>query len=67
MQSEIMMLERLNHPNIVRVHELYEDTSHIYVVAEMIEHGNLKQVHDKTIEYDNLTEQIVLKWIYQIL
>ena len=44
MQSELMMLQKLNHANFVRVHELYEDPKHIYVVAELIEHGDLLNV-----------------------
>ena len=44
MKSELMMLEKLNHVHFVRVYELYEDDKHIFVVAELIEHGDLLNV-----------------------
>uniref|UniRef100_F7DFX7 non-specific serine/threonine protein kinase n=1 Tax=Monodelphis domestica TaxID=13616 RepID=F7DFX7_MONDO len=39
--SEIAVLQRLCHPNIVQLHEVYETASHIYLVLEYVRGGDL--------------------------
>ena len=38
---EIKVLQELDHPNILRVHELYEEKSRYYIVMEFCEGGDL--------------------------
>ena len=47
LSSELAMLKNLDHPNIVHVVELLEDTRSFYFVMELIEHGNLEDVLDE--------------------
>ena len=47
MKSELEALEQLDHPHIVRVLDLCEDTDHIYIVSELLKQGNLLEVMTK--------------------
>ena len=39
--TEVDILRRLDHPNILSIHEVFEDTRHYYVVSELCEGGEL--------------------------
>ena len=47
LSSELAMLKNLDHPHIVHVIELLEDSGNFYFVMELIEHGNLEDVLDE--------------------
>ena len=40
---EIDILKSLDHPNILRIFEFYEDSEYLYIDCEYLQHGNLKQ------------------------
>ena len=44
-KKELGVLQRLDHPHIVHVLELLTDERNMYMVMELIEHGNLMEVH----------------------
>lgn len=35
MQKELDIMKRLDHPNIVKVIDVYEDSEHIYIITEL--------------------------------
>jgi serine/threonine protein kinase len=41
MQYELLTLKNIDEPNIMRVHELLQDTADIYIVTEFIKGGEL--------------------------
>ncbi|CAD8163793.1 unnamed protein product [Paramecium octaurelia] len=41
--NEIKVMRKLNHPNIVKLHEVHETTNSIYFVLDMIQGGELLQ------------------------
>lgn len=41
--SELMILRTLDHPNIVKLFEVYDNKSHYYVVTEVCRGGDLLQ------------------------
>ena len=47
LKQELAVLERVSHPYIVRVLDLFEDSHYIYVAQELLPHGNLLQVLTK--------------------
>ena len=62
-------MEKLQHPHVVRVLDLFEDDTNIYVALEMLPHGNLTEVLAQLArreipigerEYANLVRQILL-------
>ena len=44
--QELEALEQLDHPHIVRSFDLLEDEENVYIVSELMEHGNLKELTD---------------------
>ena len=43
MESELKTLHKYDHPHIVRVLDLCEDDTNIYIVLELVRHGDLAQ------------------------
>jgi len=41
MINEIDILKQMDHPNIVKIYEYFEDSEHLYIVMELIEGGCL--------------------------
>jgi calcium-dependent protein kinase len=41
LKKEIEILGQLTHPNIIKLHELYEDAKYLYIVFELCKGGNL--------------------------
>lgn len=41
MCSEVNILKRLDHPNIVNIYELYQDDSFYYLITEYLSGGEL--------------------------
>lgn len=64
MKNELLVLETVNHPNIMRVFELMEDDNNYYIISEFISGGNLL---DKLKEVGQLNEQQTAVIIRQVL
>lgn len=41
LRSEVGIRSGINHPNIAKLHEVYESPSHFYLVSELFEGGDL--------------------------
>lgn len=41
LSNEIKILKKLDHPNIVKLYEIYQDDNNIYLVTEFLEGGEL--------------------------
>jgi len=54
MQNELKVLEETNHPHIVRVFELMEDSKHYYIVSEIMKGGEL---YDQILQRQLFTER----------
>ncbi|XP_012850384.1 PREDICTED: serine/threonine-protein kinase atg1-like isoform X2 [Erythranthe guttata] len=54
LKSEIFILKRINHPNIIRLHDMIEESGKIYIVLEYCKGGDLsmyiQQRHGKVSE-----------------
>lgn len=44
MLREVILLKELDHPNIIRMHEVYEEKASFYLVTEICEGGELFDV-----------------------
>lgn len=53
LKYEIDILKNLDHPNIVRLFEVYEDEKHIYLVTELCTGGEL---FDEILKRKQFTE-----------
>lgn len=68
MKQELEVLEKLEHPHIVRVLDLCEDDDKIYIALELIKHGNLLEVLSKIRQRNiKFTERDAADIVYQIL
>ena len=63
-QAEIEMMQRLNHPNIVKYIDTIRTTDHLHIVLEYIENGSLSYVLRK---FGSFSESLVAIYVAQIL
>ena len=62
MKSEINILKKLSHPNIVKIFEFYETDNYFYIITEFCKSGELS----KYIINNNLTESQLCVIFYQV-
>jgi len=66
LRQEIFIMCQLDHPNIVRLEEVYESTSEIYLVQELCHGGELFDRLDEQPDY-HYTEQQCARLVKQML
>jgi calcium/calmodulin-dependent protein kinase I len=54
LKTEIQILSLLNHPNIIKLHETFDEGSDIYIITELVEGGEL---FDRIVSKTNYTEK----------
>ena len=59
--DEILILKNLNHPNIMKLHEFFEDNVNCYMVSEFCDQGDLLHKLDKL----NYMNEIVVKFLME--
>ncbi|CAG9319145.1 unnamed protein product [Blepharisma stoltei] len=60
--DEIQIMRSLNHPNIVKLHRVYESETHVYLVLDYLEGGNLlRRLKSKGFYSEELARKITLK------
>jgi serine/threonine protein kinase len=64
LQSEIELMQKLNHPNIVKYIDTIRTKSYLYIVLEYMESGSLATVVKK---FGFLTESLSAMYVNQIL
>jgi len=64
LENEINVLRKLNHPNIVKLEETFEDKNKVYLVMELVSGGEL---FDRIVEKGSYTEKDASALIKQIL
>ena len=57
-------MHEIDHPNVIKMYELYEGEKHFYVVLELLNGGELFK---KICDEDNFTEEIVLDLMRNLL
>ena len=60
--SEARRVARLNHPNIVPVHDIVKENSLVYIVSEFMPGGSLKE----KITSESVSPQQAREWVLQI-
>lgn len=63
LQYEVNILKNLNHPNIVRLHEVFEETKYIWLVTELCEGRELFDEIQTRKKFTELEAAIVTKQI----
>jgi serine/threonine protein kinase len=65
--KEIKVLRFLDHPNIVKLYEVYETSAHIYLVMEYVEGGDLLSYLDKKKQYNEKDAIVIMKQVLDAL
>ena len=63
MRAEIEISMKLKHENLIRVEDIFETASHVFVIMEMMQGGEL---FDYVIEHSNLKESEASAIIKQV-
>ena len=63
-RQEITILQNLDHPNVLKLYEYFEDKQNVYLVTEMCKGGEL---FDRIIEVEFFCEKVAASVFKQIL
>ena len=64
MQNELNIMHEIDHPNVIKMYEIYEGEKHFYVVLELLRGGELfKYICDD----ENFSEQTILELMRNLL
>ena len=63
-KQEITILQMLDHPNVLKLYEYFEDDKNVYLVTEICRGGEL---FDRIIEQEFFSEKVAAKIFKQIL
>lgn len=61
--NEIRIMRRLNHPNILKMYEVHETMDTIFVVMDLMQHGDLSVFIANT----QLSERVIRKIMFQLV
>ena len=64
LQTEVELLKKLVHPNIVKYVDLVRSKNSLHVVLEYMENGSLRSLCDK---FDGFSESLVAIYVTQVL
>ena len=62
--QEILALKKIDHPNVVKIFEIFKDTKRLYIVMEHVEG---KELFDFIVEHQKISEFQASKVIMQLL
>ena len=62
-KNEINVLKKIDHPNIMKIYEFYEDKENFYIIAEFCDSGDVGKIMD---DYGNFPEFLVKYIMYQV-
>ena len=63
-EREIEILKRLSHPNVIKIHKIFEDEKRYYIIMEFCENGEL---FNRIVEKRHLTEDEASLFYYQLI
>jgi hypothetical protein len=63
-QREVAIMKQVNHPNIVRLYEVFETKDNIILVMELVRGGEL---FDRVVQLGHYHERIAMKLIHDVL
>ncbi|CAD8108648.1 unnamed protein product [Paramecium primaurelia] len=66
-KNELSILQSLNHPNIIKVKEVYLEDKQIWLITDLVEGGTLKEYLEKLTEITQFEVYIIMKQILNIV
>uniref|UniRef100_A0A0G4FA06 non-specific serine/threonine protein kinase n=1 Tax=Chromera velia CCMP2878 TaxID=1169474 RepID=A0A0G4FA06_9ALVE len=64
LKSEIAIMKELDHPNILRIYEVFEDDNTFFLILELCEGGEL---FDRLLANGTFSEKVAAQYIFQIV
>ena len=64
LETEVDMLLQIDHPNVVKLEEIYEDSNNFYMVLELMTGGEL---FERNVEKDHYSEKEAADTIRQLV
>ena len=64
LESEVKIIRLLSHKNIVKLHDVYESKTHLYLILDLCRGGTL---FDRIIEFGHFSEKLSKKIFKQML
>ncbi|XP_002739535.1 calcium/calmodulin-dependent protein kinase type 1D-like [Saccoglossus kowalevskii] len=64
LENEVAVLRKCNHPNIVKLHDIYENKATVYLIMDLVSGGEL---FDRIVEKGSYTERDAADLIRQVL
>jgi calcium-dependent protein kinase len=61
--KEINILKALDHPNIIKIYEFYQDNEYYYIITEFCEYGDLSNIIEKENALHESTVKIIMRQI----
>lgn len=62
-ESEVAILRKLSHPNIIYVKDCFDSPASLYIVLEIVQGG---EVFDKIVELKHYSEDIAARMVYNL-
>nr|AZL94753.1 calcium-dependent protein kinase [Nephromyces sp. MMRI] len=66
-QREIAIMKSLDHPNIIKLHEVYEDRNNIYLVMELCEGGELFDLIIANGHFSEVDACVLMKQLFSAI
>jgi calcium-dependent protein kinase len=63
LMNEIRIMRKLDHPNIMKIHEVHETSEHFYLIMDLMEHGDFYDYVSSTA----LNESKIKRIMYQLI
>ena len=62
--NEIKILSRLDHPNIMKIYEFFEDKNNFYIITEYCDEGDLASKMDKEGKFSELVVKYFMNQVF---
>ena len=63
-KNEVEILKKLDHPNIMKIYEYFEDENNLYLVFEFCDSGDLSKKHDDYGDLDEFTLKFIMYQLF---
>ena len=64
-KNEINVLKKIDHPNIMKIYEFYEDKENFYIIAEFCDAGDIGNIMDKNGTFPEFLVKYIMYQVFQ--
>ena len=67
LMNEIMIVSHIDHPNLLKIHELFKDSKRFYIVVEMFRGRELFEMIVEKDYFEESKAALIMKQILQVV